>query len=806
MSKRRIRFRTVYFVCCLTVCISLFLPACSKDRAVDGTYESVSDSGLESISENMPGEDNISAGNNGSHITPGREWVYVPEVIAVGDGRADYGQMQLIGDTFCYVLQGGDTEESLKSICQYSLTEGELTSVPIEWPEGGENWDVGFRSFDRDNGLYLTANVYSGDYSRMKRFLCKFDLEGNCLFARDITEQLGRDVSPDRLTVDGQGRLYIFVDNGEILLYTSDGEYHGSVRYSSPDSPVPARIKGACDGANGGYYICVSKGNVDIAGEKTEDTDLCCTLMEIDFEGVRLLETAGNLPDISGICAGKQQSGDAAGESGEGGTQYDLLLYDRRAVYGYDFAAQKSDSGAAGEELLIWMDSDINGYCVTNLYMLEDGRLCAAVEDWRNGDVAIVILEKTRAELAPQRENLVLATVDGESDLAAMAVRFNRGNSQYHLTVKNYASLTDLYNAVLTREPMDLIDLSGINARQLASQGFFEDLAPYVEQSDAFERSDFVEGIWNVYTFGDTLVSIPAAFTLRTVVGDGARTENKRGLTLEELLTAVDLYPGAQTFDGVTKEEMMQYIMLFNEDVFIDWENGICHFDSESFKAVLKYVNQFPDSLGSGEEEVSLPVKIKNGEVLFAIADMNELKAFQKFVGMFGEDAACVGFPTPDGGGGHLLFTSDAYAIAAVSEHKEGAWRFIEDFLAREKGEFYYHNPQNYFRTSFPTLKKTLNERVEDTMEADSQIPDDKFRMAIYSDGTTFQYHALTWEEVNVMLELVPNAKPFFYMENDEIMKIISEEASGYYSGQKGIDDVAGVIQNRVQVYVNENN
>ncbi len=84
MSKRRIRFRTVYFVCCLTVCISLFLPACSKDRAVDGTYESGSDSVLESISENMPGDDNISAGNNGSHITPEREWVYVPEVIAVG--------------------------------------------------------------------------------------------------------------------------------------------------------------------------------------------------------------------------------------------------------------------------------------------------------------------------------------------------------------------------------------------------------------------------------------------------------------------------------------------------------------------------------------------------------------------------------------------------------------------------------------------------------------------------------------------------------------------------------------------------
>lgn len=51
----------------------------------------------------------------------------------------------------------------------------------------------------------MTANVYPSDYSHMKRFLCRFDSEGNCLFSRNITEQAGRGASLDRLAVDGGG-------------------------------------------------------------------------------------------------------------------------------------------------------------------------------------------------------------------------------------------------------------------------------------------------------------------------------------------------------------------------------------------------------------------------------------------------------------------------------------------------------------------------------------------------------------------------------------------------------------------------
>ena len=281
------------------------------------------------------------------------------------DELADYERMQSVGDTFCYVSLGGEAENSTRSICRYSLTDRELKSVPINRPEEWNSWDLGTRFFTQDQELYITANVYPTDYSSMKRFLCKFDTEGNCLFSKDITEQAGRDVSLDRLSVDGQGRLYIFTKNGEILLYTGDGDYHGSVRYSSPENLVPVWIKGACEGVDGKFYVCISQGSVNIAGGNTEGADdegARCTLMEVDFENARMVEVAENLPDINGLCADNQ---------------YDLLLYDDRAI---------------------------------------------------------VALERTKAEQAPRREELVIVTVNGGSELAAMAVKFNRGNSRYQRT------------------------------------------------------------------------------------------------------------------------------------------------------------------------------------------------------------------------------------------------------------------------------------------------------------------------------------------------------------------------------------
>lgn len=755
-------------MCCMAVYICIFLTACNEDNTT---------------SENAIPEESA-VFNVVKDQVQEQEWVYVPEIIAIGDKWADYGNMQIIGDSICYLPMNGEAENDAQGICRYSITDSELTRTPIDWPMEGKNREISTYFFDQDYSVWLIVNVYSADYSQLQRFLCKFDSEGKNIISREITEQLGRGIAINKLVTDRQGQIYVFTAEAGILLYTGDGSYYGSIAY---DSSGNVQVKGTVNGDDNKFYVCVSK------GESSEH----CTLMEVDFEEKQLIEFIKDFPNVNGLGAGTGAGGDPAG-------QYDLMLYDDTFAYGYDFSAQKK------EELLIWADCDVNGYFVKSFGVSGDGRYFCMVEDWRNDDRSVVLLNRTRAEEAPQRINMVLAAVNGGSDLAVMAVRFNRNNNQYHLTVQNYDSLTDLYNAILAKKAVDIIDLSGVNVEKLTRQGVFEDLTPYLEQSKAFGPSDFLDGILDVYTFDGTLVGIPETFTLRTVVGDRMWLGNDTGLTLDGLFTAAGHNPEALPFGEITKEKMLQYLMMFNEDAFIDWDTGECHFDSETFKAILELVNRFPDSVENEQEEASLPSKIQNGEVLFAIADIRNLKVFQLYKGIFGENAACIGFPTIDGKRGTLLFADNAFGIVAGSENKSGAWEFIESVLEQkpvedmEKEDVYnlYRFPEK-----FPTLKKMMNVIIEYKIEDDRVWADKgrQFATVYYDDGWTFTYHVVTWEEIDAILDLLKEAKASFSVEDSEVIKIINEEAFAYYSGQKSLEEVISVIQNRVQLYVNEN-
>lgn len=763
-------------VWCLPIFLSAFLTACNPGASNSSGVSDGEAPGGALSGDMLPADTAPYADSTSAPATGKTEWVYVPERIEIRDERADYDAMRLIGDTVCYISMNGEGEDSPREICRYALTDRELTGIPIDWQDDGQAREISCYAFDSDCNVCLIANVYSADYSQFRRFLYKFDREGNNIFFKDITEQLGRGTSIGGMSVDGQGRIYVFNPEEGIWLYTADGSYHGTVSYGSSEE---VQIRGTVEGEDEKYYICI----------RTEGNEAHCALAEVDFEKKQLAESRTDLPVVDGVCA------DPSG-------QYDLLLYDHTAAYGYNLSAQKK------EELFVWQDSDVSGYDVQYFSAMEDGRYFCAVEDWLYDDRSVVLFTRTGAEEAPQRREMVLAGLDeGMSDRVGLAVRFNRGNSQYRIAVKSYSSLTELYNAILAREPIDIVDLSGVNIKNLCRQEVFEDLSPYLEGSANLSREDFVDGILEAYTFDGVLVGIPDSFRLRTVVGDRNMLGSAPGLTLEGLLAMTGNNPGAMPFDGITREEMMQYLMMFNEETFIDWETGECHFDSDLFKAVLELVKRFPDSTDGAEEEVSLPAKIQNGDVLFAIADMAEVTGFRLYGGIYGETAAGVGFPTADGRGGTLLFADNAYGIVSTSENKSGAWDFVESVLQRKYtegmddkevyGAFYWRPPFQY-----PSMKKAFLAITDFVMEREK---DGRLGSIFYSDGWGYDFHAVTGEEIDAILNLIPEATPYFNVENSEVLNIINEEAASYYSGQKEVEDVTDIIQNRIQIYVNEN-
>ena len=62
----------------------------------------------------------------------------------------------------------------------------------------------------------------------------------------------------------------------------------------------------------------------------------------------------------------------------------------------------------------------------------------------------------------------------------------------------------------------------------------------------------------------------------------------------------------------------------------------------------------------------------------------------------------------------------------------------------------------------------------------------------------------MTQEEAKEFYDYVLSIDTMYEVETD-IQNIISEEASAFFSGQKTAEEVAEIIQNRVNVYINEN-
>lgn len=736
-----------------------------------------------------------------------KEWVYVPEFTELEDENASYYDMKFAGDCLYYESYSFDEETgvSSQSICKYSLADKSISrvEVPLSPSESGEDGSYsgqGINAFSvaEDGSVAVVLNNYrsdpNGNYESWMTF-AKYDAEGNEIFSCDMREVMGDDEENQyirSILTDAQGRFYLPADS-KIWLFDAEGNSCGAAEMNAGGN---SWINSSGVGRDGKAYICYYS---------YDGNSSSYNLTEVDFDKRALGTTYANFPGGNG-------------ELLSAGVEKDFIVHNGSTVYEYDMETQTS------EELFDWLDSDINGSFVQAVGVLEDGRILAIIQDWSTDENSIALLTKTPASQVAQKEQILIGTMSSGSDLQAAAVKFNRSSDKYHVSIKEYIdynnwnenswndAITSLNNDLTSQNCPDIIDLSGLNIAQLAAKGVFEDLAPYLEKSTVLSREDYLENILEAYTYDGKLVSIPGYFEMQTVIGRTSDVGTEMGWTLSELMAYADAHPNAQIFDGVTKEYIMQYCMMYNEDSFIDWEKADCNFDTQEFKDLLAFVNRFPEEYNWSENDASEATKIQNGEVLLSNAYIYDFDQIQMYYEMFGGEITCIGFPTADGSAGCALQAGDTYAITSKSKEKDAAWSFIESYLGEQDSD------NRGF--GFPTRKTDLNKMVEEATKVEylldengNQILDENGEPIVmgggssigYQDGWSYTFRVPTQEEVDLVLELMEVAKPVSYNGNNEILNIINEEAAAFFSGQKSVDEVASIIQSRVKIFVSEN-
>ncbi len=430
-------------------------------------------------------------------------------------------------------------------------------------------------------------------------------------------------------------------------------------------------------------------------------------------------------------------------------------------------------------EVLNWSACNLGGTISKVLQISEDRFLATLFDSVEMGNKSYVLDRKGEI---PEREELVLACYEDMAvHLEEQVVAFNRASEKYRVVIQVYQGeegMVRLDADLVSSNPPDLLDLQWLDVEKYAGRMVMEDLAPYLEDSAVLDREDYLDGVLDAYTINGRLSCIPSTFIIYTALGRVSQFGEEAGWDMEKAMELAERYPDYSLFGRMGFMANLDFCYSYYvADRFVDWDSGTCSFADGEFCRLMEWIAEHSTGNGyegeEGQDEFSGRMAVRE-----SLSDLNDLV---RYLGCFDEKAIAIGYPSADGRPLHRTQVWDAVGITAKSRHKEGAWEFMEYFLSGKAGGQ---------ALGFCTNKHALEQALEETV--------------IYSETPP---RPISQEEKEQVWEIISEADfntAVRKARQDRVIDMVLEEMEGYLDGYKSIEDVAAVIQNRVEVMLQE--
>ena len=417
--------------------------------------------------------------------------------------------------------------------------------------------------------------------------------------------------------------------------------------------------------------------------------------------------------------------------------------------------------------------------------------------DAPDGSMELGSMELGSTEENPANENPLAigkqvvrlsAVNDFDTWLANAVAGFNRSSEEYYVEMKDYykdssedfdAAAANLNLDLITRNIPDIIVLPvRMSPIGYVNKGLYADLNTFIDNDPDFSRDDYLPGLFEALNWDGKMYEIFPLFMVEMIQGKTKDVGTDSGWTLAEFAAFLDTKPDARyIFDWVQKTTFVSYMVNYN---FINPLTGEPHFDREMFKEILRVAERFPDDdpfNGSASQQQidDFLAGLKDGDPLMRLSSTDGFHRFKSDeVNYFGEETTLKGLPSPTGNG-FQFWAWEYLSITAQAENPDGAWAFLKYAMNHAKCKYGSDLPVN--RTLLDEMAESEYEKRKNygLMKADV----DKILAAIHTIRTVKRG-------------------------NRTISVIIREEAAGYFSGQKSADDVADIIENRIGIYLAE--
>lgn len=647
------------------------------------------------------------------------------------------------------------------------------------------SWNVG-------NAVLYSEQYWENQKYEQEFYIRWFDKAGNELSCAPIEVSQEEYLDAYRMGLDSAGNVLVTTGSG--------------IRAIAPDGSDAYRIQyeGYVDG-----IISLSDGSAAIFAWSDENGGYM----------VHPVDAANG-----SVAEGSPISGDAYNAC-RGNGEYDFFCTNGTNFYGYKLGQPEAD------KLFNWINCDVNGSMVTVLGVSAEGEVTGVISEWKDAsqsyDYEIVTVKKVAADTLPKKEKLTMAMISLDYNVQDMIVRFNRANPSYRIEIVDYAEASGgdweaakskLNTEIMSGNVPDIFCLNGLDYVQLASRGILEDLYPYIDADPELDRKDFFSNIFGAMEVGGKLCSTLSGVYISSAIGAASVVGDTPGWTYDEFNQALANMPdGCTAFDEYcTRDQILQTCLALDMESFVDWGSGECSFNSPAFISLLEFAKSFPSEFDwdnyNWETAMSTEDRLASGRQMLLQTSAYSIDDifYNNYTMFMGMPVTYIGYPTAEGTGNMFNLTEAGFAMSSKSEHKDAVWQLLREFFTKE-----YHEEHVYSLSSridifeenakqATTVEYQKDAEGKDMLDENGEpVPVVRYSMWNQRTQEMEDIYCLTQQQVDQIRELMETTTKLADYD-DAIIKIVTEQAAPFFEGQKSAQDVAKLVQSKVNIYVNE--
>ncbi|MCQ2534941.1 MAG: extracellular solute-binding protein [Clostridia bacterium] len=424
-----------------------------------------------------------------------------------------------------------------------------------------------------------------------------------------------------------------------------------------------------------------------------------------------------------------------------------------------------------------------------------------------------------KAESNPNAGKTILTVGCAEMDglmsvfIAEAISEFNQSNENYFVKPETYTYSTYRYDGdasdaqhffmeqdasianqlaidMLSGEGPDII-LGAYDFTQLNNENYLYDLSDIVDEID-------VEVFDNVIEASKTngkLYQMPLSFFLSGIYAPNWKVEGEVGFTFDEYANYVDKGCNGTNPMQLGRMDFFYQCMLSMSDEFFD-EKGNVSFQNDAFYELAKYCrDNVPEEIVEVELHPGDVIDWATEHYTYRSLDMQDYIIKRSFAGSI---LGFYGIPSVDGRG-PTISIFDSIAISAAASDYDGAKEFLKFFFSSDSERFWGDS----LNIGIPVIVSASNKLAKREIDLHNENYDDMLTRSTEAELTQNGIFRFDYDLIDDYTSIIRSASVVGSMDKN-IGIIVIEEIPAYFTGQKPIEDVAAIIENRAQTVIEE--